>query len=31
MDSKSPLLVEGKKIGGTSEFLDNFYASLPSR
>ena len=30
MDTKS-LVVEGKKIGSTSEFLDNFYASLPSR
>ena len=30
MDAKS-LVVEGKKIGSTSEFLDNFYASLPSR
>ena len=27
-----PLIVEGKKIGSSSsDYLDNFYASLPAR
>ena len=28
---RKPLIVEGTKIGSSSDFLDNFYSKLPSR
>ena len=28
---RKPLIVDGKKMGSTSDFLDNFYSKLPSR